>query len=65
MSGDINPVQSQRPMDGGTGMHLLPRQLSPLGLVPLFTRGWHVEEWEVGRDRVQELTKAKYYIGGR
>ena len=35
----VAPVRWQRPMDEGTGTHLLLRQLSPLYFVPLFIGG--------------------------
>ena len=41
------PPLYQRPMDGGTGMHLLLCQLYSLELVPLFNGGWCTEEQEV------------------
>ena len=62
--GSIVPVRRQRPMDVGTGTPLLLRRLSPLGLVPLFTRVWRAEEREVGRNGVQELISETLEIGG-
>ena len=65
MAGAVVPVRRHRAMNGGTGKRLLSHQLSPLGLVPLFTGGWRAKEREVGRKWVQESTRVKYDIGER
>ena len=46
-------------MNGGTGTCIISRQLSLLEVVLLFTPGGGVEEWEVGHNRVHNLTRAK------
>ena len=45
-------------MDGKIGMRLLLCQLSPLGLVPLFTVVWLTEGQEAGYNGEHELTQA-------
>ena len=50
-------VRQQRPMNVGTGTHLLSRQFPPLGLVLLFIGGWRAEEQEAGRNGAQELIR--------
>ena len=58
LSGDVVPLRQQRSMDGKIGMRLLLCQLSPLGLVPLFTVVWLTEGQEAGYNGEHELTQA-------
>ena len=53
-TGAISAADGQR--DGSASSFM---SSTPLELIPMFTRGWREEEWEVGRNRVQELTKTK------
>ena len=65
MEGAVVPVRWNRPMDGGTGMRLILRRLSTLGMVLLLTGGWRSDEREARQNGAQEPTGDKSELGER